>query len=158
MALNKVIDYFKEYNLDNRIIVLSDSSKTVKEAAKALNCEEKMIAKSLTFLIDDDPILIVLSGDMKIDNSKYKSYFNTKAKMISSELVQDLIGHEVGGVCPFACKNDVKIYLDNSLKRFDVVYPTAGSFNSAIKLTIEELEKYTSYIEWIDVSREIEHE
>jgi len=158
MALNKVIDYFKEYNLDNRIIVFSDSSKTVKEAAKALNCEEKMIAKSLTFLIDDDPILIVLSGDMKIDNSKYKSYFNTKAKMISSELVQDLIGHEVGGVCPFACKNDVKIYLDNSLKRFDVVYPAAGSFNSAIKLTIEELEKYTSYIEWIDVSREIEHE
>ena len=155
MALNKVIDYFKEYNLDNRIIVFSDSSKTVKEAAKALNCEEKMISKSLNFLIDDDPILIVLSGDMKIDNSKYKSYFNTKAKMISSELVQDLIGHEVGGVCPFACKNDVKIYLDNSLKRFDVVYPTAGSFNSAIKLTIEELEKYTSYIEWIDVSREI---
>lgn len=153
MSLNNVKNYFKKYNIDNCIIELTTSSATVKEAAVSLNTTESQIAKTLSFLVADKPILIVTAGDTKIDNSKFKSIFHEKAHMIPSNLVNDYIGHEIGGVCPFATKEDVTTYLDESLKRFPYVYPACGSSNSAIKLSIQELEKYTNYKEWIDVCK-----
>ena len=153
MSLNNVKEYFKKYNMEDKIIELSSSSATVKEAAEALGTEEALIAKTLSFIIEDRPILIVAAGDAKIDNSKYKGYFHTKAKMIPFEEVNNLIGHNPGGVCPFAIKENVTVYLDESLKRFEHIYPACGSGNSAIKLTIEELEKYSNYTNWIDVCK-----
>ena len=153
MSLNKVKEYFKKYNIDNRIIELPTSSATVKEAAESLNTEECRIAKTLSFIVDSKPILIVTAGDTKIDNTKYKSIFHTKAKMIPAEDVNSLIGHNIGGVCPFAINDNVTVYLDESLKRFETVYPACGSSNSAIELTIKELEKYSNYNCWIDVCK-----
>lgn len=153
MAIDKVKEYFKKYNIENRIIELSASSATVKEAAEALNTEECKIAKTLSFIINDNPILIVTAGDAKIDNSKYKETFHTKAKMIPADIVEKLIGHQIGGVCPFAINENVIVYLDESLKRFDYVYPACGSSNSAIKLSIAELEKYSNYNSWINVCK-----
>lgn len=153
MSLNKVKEYFKQYNIENKIIELEESSATVKEAAHALNTEEANIAKTLSFIVNDKPILIVAAGDAKIDNSKYKSQFKTKAHMIEKERVLDTIGHDIGGVCPFAINEGIKVYLDNSLKRFEFIYPACGSSNSAIKLTITELEKYSNYDSWIDVCK-----
>ena len=153
MSLQNVKKYLKKYKIDNRIIELETSSATVKEAAESLGAEECRIAKTLSFIIDDKPILIVAAGDAKIDNSKYKSQFHTKAKMIPSTEVNLLIGHNVGGVCPFAIKENVIVYLDESLKRFETVYPACGSSNSAIELTILELEKYSNYTSWIDVCK-----
>jgi prolyl-tRNA editing enzyme YbaK/EbsC (Cys-tRNA(Pro) deacylase) len=153
MSLDKVKKYFKEYKIDNRIIELSESTATVKEAAESLHTEECRIAKTLSFIVEDKPILIVTAGDAKIDNSKYKGFFSKKAKMIPFEEVNNLIGHDIGGVCPFAINNDVTVYLDESLKRFETVYPACGSSNSAIELTIKELEKYSNYNSWIDVCK-----
>lgn len=153
MSLIKVKEYFKQYNMDDQIIELNESSATVAEAAHALNCLECEIAKSLSFKLENDVIIIVTAGDAKIDNSKYKHEFNTKAKMLTFDEVENLTGHEVGGVCPFALKNNIKVYLDESLKRFKYVYPACGSKNSAIKLTINELEKYSNYEKWIDVCK-----
>lgn len=153
MSIDKVRNYFKEYNIENNIIELSTSTATVKEAAESLGTEECRIAKTLSFIVEDKPILIVVAGDAKIDNSKYKGHFHTKAKMIPYEEVNNLIGHNPGGVCPFAINEGVTVYLDDSLKRFDYVYPACGSCNSAIKLTIEELEKYSNYTTWIDVCK-----
>ena len=153
MAIEKVKTYFKEFNIDNRIMEFESSSATVSDAAKALNCDECHIAKSLTFKVLDNPIMIITSGDARIDNHKYKTYFNCKAKMLDSSEVELLIGHQVGGVCPFAINKNVIVYLDNSLKKYDYVFPACGSSNSAIKLTIEELEKYSNYKEWIDVTK-----
>lgn len=154
MAIEKVKEYFKQYNIDQRIIELSTSSATVKEAAESLNTEECRIAKTLSFLVEDKPILIVTSGDSKIDNQKYKSNFHTKAKMIPAEDVNVLIGHNIGGVCPFAINGNVTVYLDESLKRFETIFPACGSSNSAIELTINELEKYSNYDSWIDVCKQ----
>lgn len=153
MSIDKVRNYFKEYNIEKSIIELSTSTATVKEAAESLGTEECRIAKSLSFIVEDKPIIIVVAGDAKIDNSKYKGYFHSKAKMIPFEEVNNLIGHNPGGVCPFAINEGVTVYLDESLKRFDYVYPACGSSNSAIKLTIEELEKYSNYTTWIDVCK-----
>lgn len=153
MSLIKVKEYFKKYNMDKQIIELNESSATVAEAAHALHCLECEIAKSLSFKIDENVIIIVTAGDAKIDNSKYKQEFNTKAKMLTFEEVEPLTGHEVGGVCPFALNDNVKVYLDESLKRFKYVYPACGSHNSAIKLTLEELEKYSNFEKWIDVCK-----
>lgn len=153
MSLEKVKDYFKKYNIEERIIELPSSTATVKEAAESLKTEECRIAKTLSFIIEDKPILIVAPGDAKIDNSKYKAFFHTKAHMIPKEEVLALIGHNIGGVCPFAINPNVIVYLDESLKRFDFIYPACGSSNSAIKLTIEELEKYSNYTSWIDVCK-----
>jgi prolyl-tRNA editing enzyme YbaK/EbsC (Cys-tRNA(Pro) deacylase) len=153
MAIELVKEYFKKYNMESRIIELPTSSATVKEAAESLGTEEALIAKTLSFIVEDKPILIVAAGDAKIDNSKYKGYFHTKAKMIPYGDVNNLIGHNPGGVCPFAIKENVTVYLDESLKRFENVYPACGSSNSAIKLTIEELEKYSNYTTWIDVCK-----
>lgn len=153
MAIEQVKEYFKKYNMEDRIIELPTSSATVKEAAESLGTEEALIAKTLSFIVEDKPILIVAAGDAKIDNAKYKGFFHTKAKMIPFEDVNNLIGHNPGGVCPFAINEGVTVYLDESLKRFEHVYPACGSSNSAIKLTIEELEKYSNYTTWIDVCK-----
>ena len=153
MAINKVREYFKKYNIENKILEFDVSSATVELAAKALNCEPAHIAKSLSFDVNGDAILIITAGDVKIDNAKYRLEFRTKAKMLKFDEVESKIGHAVGGVCPFAINNNVKVYLDNSLKQFEYVYPACGSSNSAIKLTIPELEKYSNYIKWIDVTK-----
>ena len=155
MSLIKVKEYLKKYNMEDRIIEFDTSSATVSLAAKALNCKEEKIAKSLSFKTKDKVILIVVKGDSKIDNRKYKEEFKEKAHMLPFDEVESLIGHEVGGVCPFAVNPNVEVYLDNSLKKFDTVFPACGSYNSAIEVTIEELEKTTNFIKWIDVTKEI---
>ena len=154
MSLERAKDYLKKFDMDKNVMEFEVSSATVEEAAKAINCKEQEIAKTLSFVVDDKPILIVVAGDSKVDNGKYKAEFHTKAKMIPFDNVEELIGHVVGGVCPFGVKEDVTIYLDNSLKRFDVIYPACGSSNSAIKLTLDELEKITDYEKWVDVCKE----
>ncbi len=154
MSIEKVKEYFKSYNMENRIMEFTVSSATVELAAQALNCEPCRIAKSLSFLVGEEAILIVAAGDARIDNSKYKAYFKVKAKMMTPIEAETLIGHQVGGVCPFAINNGVKVYLDKSLQRFQTVFPACGSSNSAIELTIEELEKYSNYCEWVDVCKD----
>lgn len=153
MAIDKVRNYFKNFQMDDRILEFDVSSATVDLAAEALHCEGKRIAKTMSFLVNDQPILIVTAGDTKIDNAKYKHFFGAKAKMIPAEDVEKIIGHAIGGVCPFAVNGNVKIYLDESLKRFETVFPAAGSSNSAIELTIPELEKYSNFLQWIDVCK-----
>lgn len=153
MSIEKVKEYFKKFNIENKIKEFSVSSATVELAAKALGCDEARIAKTLSFKVDENPILIVTAGDVKIDNSKYKTIFHKKARMLQHEEVEPLVGHRVGGVCPFAVNDGVKIYLDNSLKRFETVFPACGSANSAVELTIDELEKYTKFDSWVDVCK-----
>ena len=153
MSIEKVKSYFEKYNMENRIREFEVSSATVELAAAALNCEPARIAKTLSFIIDGQAILIVTAGDGRIDNAKYKAQFGTKAKMLASDETINLIGHAVGGVCPFAVKEGVVVYLDESLKRFETVFPACGSSNSAIELTIEELEKYSNYSAWVDVCK-----
>lgn len=155
MSLLKAREYLTKYGLENKIMEFTVSSATVKEAAEAIKCEEGEIAKTLSFIVNDCAILIVVSGDQKIDNSKFKGEFHTKAKMIPFEAVERMVGHEVGGVCPFGINDNVVVYLDNSLKRFPVIYPACGSCNSAIGLTIEELERASNYEKWVDVCKEI---
>jgi prolyl-tRNA editing enzyme YbaK/EbsC (Cys-tRNA(Pro) deacylase) len=151
--LEKAKLHLKKYDMDVRIVEFDTSSATVAEAAIAANCSEGEIAKTLSFIVDSKPILIVVAGDCKIDNFKYKKEFNAKAKMISYESVEGLIGHQVGGVCPFGINDGVAVYLDESLKRFKMVYPACGSSNSAIKLTIPELEETSCYSKWVDVCK-----
>lgn len=153
MSIIKVKEYFQTQGIANRIQEFEISSATVSLAAKALNCEEQRIAKTLSFHVGDDVILVVAAGDAKIDNAKYKAQFGTKAKMLSFEEVEPLIGHAVGGVCPFAVNDGIKTYLDVSLKRFTTVFPACGSSNSAIELTPDELEQYSNSIDWIDVCK-----
>lgn len=153
MAIEKVREYFRIYGMEERIQEFEVSSATVELAAKAVHCEPCRIAKTLSFLVNGQAILIVAAGDTKIDNPKYKAQFGTKAKMLTPEEVQTLVGHAVGGVCPFAAKEGVAVYLDESLKRFETVFPACGSSNSAIELTIEELERYSAYTAWIDVCK-----
>lgn len=153
MSLERVKEYFKPIGLENKILVLSDSSATVEEAAAALGCEPKEIAKTLSLYLEDNPILIVTAGDAKIDNKKYRDTFHQKARMIPAAEVKDAVGHAPGGVCPFAIPENVKVYLDVSLKRFEYVYPACGNGHSAIKLTIPELETYSHFTDWIDVCK-----
>lgn len=154
MAIERVKEYFKKHGIDNRVQEFDVSSKTVALAAEALHCDPCRIAKTLSFMVAENPILIVVAGDAKIDNPKYKAHFKAKAKMLTLEETENLIGHAVGGVCPFAINEGVKVYLDESLKRFKTVFPACGSGNSAIEITIEELEKYSGYDEWIDVCKD----
>ena len=154
MAIEKVKEYFKKFNKEKDVIELKESSATVHDAAIALGCDEAHIAKTMSYIVNEKPILIVLAGDIFVDNSKFKQQFFCKAKMIPIDLLDELVGHKAGGVCPFAIKDGVLVYLDESLKRFEYVYPACGSSNSAIKLTIEELEKYSNYKEWIDVGKQ----
>ncbi|MGG0795788.1 YbaK/EbsC family protein [Brevibacillus laterosporus] len=153
MSLERVKLYFTQYGMEDRIIEVPKSSATVELAAQALHCEPQRIAKTLSFTLESRVILIVAAGDGKIDNQKYKSQFGEKAKMLDPSEVETLIGHAVGGVCPFAVNRGVEVYLDQSLKRFTTVFPACGSANSAIELTIEELEEYSQYIQWIDVCK-----
>jgi prolyl-tRNA editing enzyme YbaK/EbsC (Cys-tRNA(Pro) deacylase) len=153
MSVEKVKEYFKEYGIEDRIQEFEVSSATVDLAAKALNTEPQRIAKSLAFKVDDKPILIIAAGDTRIDNPSYKKKFSTKPKMLSPDECQDMIGHAVGGICPFAINEGVEVYLDESLKRFETIFPAAGSANSAIELTIPELEKYSNYKEWVDLCK-----
>ncbi len=154
MSIENVKLFFKKYGMESRIQEFSVSSATVALAAEALHCEPCRIAKTLSFKVNNSPILIVTAGDAKIDNAKYKAQFGAKAKMLSPDEVSALIGHSIGGVCPFAVKDDVTVYLDQSLKRFQTVFPACGSSNSAIELTVEELETYSGFSEWIDVCKE----
>lgn len=154
MSLEIAKNYLKKYHLEGRIMEFTTSSATVEEAAKALNCTEGEIAKTLSFLVEEKPILIVVSGDKKIDNSKYKGEFHKKAKMIPFDQVEGFIGHKVGGVCPFGIKDNVDVYLDESLKKYETIYPACGSSNSAVKLSIPELEQASNYKKWIDVCKE----
>jgi len=153
MSIERVKNYFEKYDMHNKIIEFDVSSATVELASLALNCEPKRIAKTLSFMLNGKAILIVTAGDSKIDNAKYRSIFRTKAKMLTAEEVEQLIGHAVGGVCPFAVNEGVVVYLDESLKRFETVFPACGSDNSAIELTISELEEYSNYHGWIDVCK-----
>lgn len=153
MAIERVKEYFKQYDMEERIIELTESSATVELAAQALGCEPARIAKSLSFMVNDGPILIISAGDVKVDNAKYKARFGTKAKMLTADEVETLIGHAVGGVCPFGINEGATVYLDESLKRFTTVFPACGSGNSAIELTIPEMEKYSGYKEWVDICK-----
>lgn len=153
MSFLKAKENLQKYGLENKIMEFTVSSATVKEAAKAIGCKEEEIAKTLSFIVSDHPILIVVAGDSKIDNSKFKREFHTKAKMIPFDQVENLIGHAVGGVCPFGVNEGVTVYLDDSLKRFEVIYPACGSANSAVKLTLDELEKASNYQKWVDVCK-----
>lgn len=153
MAIERVKEYFKQHGMEERIIELRESSATVELAAQALGCEPARIAKSLSFMVNDGPILIISAGDVKVDNARYKSRFGTKAKMLTADEVETLIGHAVGGVCPFGINDGVAVYLDESLKRFTTVFPACGSGNSAIELTIPEMEKYSGYKEWVDICK-----
>lgn len=153
MSIEKVKSYFAEYGMEERILEFPVSSATVELAAQALNCEPKRIAKTLSFRVGEQAILVVAAGDARVDNAKYKNRFGVKAKMLSHEEAAEMIGHAVGGVCPFAVKEGVAVYLDESLKRFPTVFPAAGSSNSAIELTIAELENYSRFTDWVDVCK-----
>lgn len=156
MAFEKAKKHLEAFGLADRIIVPEHSSATVVEAAEAIGCEPAMIAKTLSFLQEDRPVLILVDGVSRIDNRKYKEHFGCKARMIPAEQVEPLIGHEIGGVCPFGVNAGVTVYLDESLRRHETVYPAAGSDHSGVRLTIAELEQCSGYKEWIDVCREPE--
>ena len=154
MSIEKVKAYFAQFGMEGRVLEFPVSSATVELAAQALHCEPCRIAKTLSFAVGDTPVLIVAAGDARIDNHKYKARFATKAKMLTPEQAARRIGHAVGGVCPFAVQPGVEVYLDVSLKRFDTVFPACGSSNSAIELTIPELEQYSGYKDWVDVCKD----
>ena len=153
MSIERVKAYFRQYGMEDKILEFDVSSATVELAAQALHCEPKRIAKTLSFKVGDGAILVVAAGDAKVNNGKYKAQFGTKAKMLSPDEVEEMVGHAVGGVCPFGINEGVKVYLDESLKRFETVFPACGSSNSAIELTIEELERYSGFASWIDVCK-----
>ena len=153
MSIEKVRSYLTRYGLDSRILEFETSSATVELAAAAAGCEPARIAKSLSYLVDGKAILVVAAGDAKVDNGKYKAQFGTKAKMLSPDQVVEMVGHAVGGVCPFGINEGVAVYLDSSLRRFETVFPACGSSNSAIELTIPELEEASRCIQWVDVCK-----
>lgn len=154
MSIQKVREYFRPLGIEDRIREFEVSSATVELAAIAVGVEGARIAKSLSFKVDENPIIVVVAGDAKVDNSRYKAQFHTKAKMLTHEEAHILIGHDVGGVCPFALPENVKVYLDESLKRFETVFPAAGSDNSAVEMTLPDLERYSSnFQQWVDVCK-----
>lgn len=151
MALELAKKYLEDRGYGDRVMTFEVSSATVELAAQAVGTEPARIAKSLTFLVDKHPVMILCAGDAKVNNPKYKACFHTKAKMLSPQQVHDMIGHDIGGVCPFGINESVDVYLDESLKRFDIVYPACGSSSSAVRLSIPELEEVSGYKSWIDV-------
>ncbi len=153
MSIENGREHLKKYGADHRVMEFEVSSATVELAAKALNTEGKRIAKTLSFLLGDSAILVVAAGDAKVDNKKFKQTFSYKAKMLTFEQVEEMIGHSVGGVCPFGINEGVRVYLDESLKRFETVFPAVGSSNSAIELNMEELEKFSECDGWVDVCK-----
>ena len=153
MSIEKVKAFFRGYGMEDRVLEFRESSATVELAALAVGCEPARIAKTLSFELADGPILVVTAGDMRIAGPKFKAEFHGKPKMLAADKVEAAIGHAVGGVCPFAVLEGVKVYLDVSLKRFDTIFPACGSGNSAIELTTEELEKYSGAAGWVDVCK-----
>lgn len=155
MSLKRAKEYLNEFGFEDRVMEFPISSKTVKEAAIAIGCMEEEIGKTLSFLVGDKPILIVVAGTSKIDNHKYKEEFSVKAKMVPVEMLSEIIGHEAGGVCPFGINDGVEVYLDKSLKRLENVYPACGSSNSGVKLTVDELERISNIKGWVDVCKDM---
>ena len=154
MSIEKVRAYFRQWpGMEEKILEFPVSSATVAEAAKAVGTEERRIAKTLSFMLDDGPILVVAAGDAKVDNKKYKSTFHKKASLLKVDELTELVGHPVGGVCPFGINEGVRVYLDQSLRRLPSDFPACGSANSAIELTIPELEIYSRFEEWVDVCK-----
>jgi len=153
MSIEKVKAYFAAFGMEDRILEFPVSSATVELAAQALNCEGCRIVKTLSFHVNGKAILICAAGDAKVDNAKYKARFGVKAKMLSHEEAATMIGYAVGGVCPFGVNAGVKVYLDDSLRRFDKVYPAAGTAASAVELTVEELERASCALSWVDVTK-----
>ena len=156
MSIERARAHLRKYNLEERIQEFEVSSATVELAAKALNIEGARIAKTLSYLVDGSAVLVVAAGDIRVDNRKFKDTFHTKAKMLTPDQASEMIGHAVGGVCPFGVNKGVKVYLDESLKRFETVYPAAGSSNSAVELSIPELEQASECTGWVDVAKEVE--
>ena len=154
MSIEKVRAYFKDFGIEERILEFDVSSATVELAAVAVGVEGARIAKSMSFKVDDQAIIIVMAGDAKVDNARYKKHFHTKAKMLTFEEAHEMVGHDPGGVCSCALPEGVKTYLDVSLQRFETVFPAAGSSNSAIEMTCADMEKYSSnFVEWVDVCK-----
>lgn len=153
MSMEQAREHIRQCGLEERIQVFDVSSATVELAAAAVGCEPAHIAKTLSFKVDDQPVLIVTAGDAKVDNAKYKARFHTKAKMLTPDEVTGMVGHSVGGVCPFGIHEGIRVFLDESMKRFEIVYPACGSANSAIKLTIPELERCSGFEAWVDVCK-----
>ena len=153
MSLERATAHLAQFGLEDRVQLFQVSSATVELAAQAVGCEPAHIAKTLSFKVNDAPVLIVAAGDAKIDNSKFKGQFHTKAVMLPFDEVEPLVGHGVGGVCPFGVNENVTVYLDVSLKRFEIIYPAAGTAASAVKLTLEELERASGSLGWIDVCK-----
>lgn len=156
MAFEKARNHLEKYGLADRIIITEHSSATVAEAALAIGCEEAMIAKTLSFLQGDTPVLILADGLARIDNRKYKDRFGCKAKMIPADRVGPLTGHEIGGVCPFGVNAGVSVYLDESLKKHETIYPAVGTDHSGVRLTIPELERCSGFLDWVDVCKQPE--
>lgn len=154
MSIERVKAYFREKGMEDQVMEFEVSSATVELAAQALGCEPCRIAKTLSFRVNDGCVLIVAAGDARIDNPKFKARFQTKAKMLSHEEAETEIGHAVGGVCPFAVNEGVQVYLDESLKRFETVFPACGSSNSAIELDMEQLERFSGAAAWVDVCKD----
>ena len=153
MSIEIVRDYLKQFQADDRILEFETSSATVELAAQAVGCIPARIAKTLSFYTEDGCMLIVAAGDAKIDNSKFKHFFGYKAKMLNAEDVATMTNHAIGGVCPFGVPENVAVYLDKSMQRFDTIFPACGSSNSAIEFTCDELFKYSNSLEWIDVAK-----
>lgn len=156
MSIERARAHLAKFNLQNRIQEFDVSSATVELAAKALKTESARIAKTLSYLVNGSAILLVAAGDIRVDNRKFKDCFHTKAKMLTPDQAAEMVGHAVGGVCPFGVNEGVKVYLDESLKRFETVFPAVGSSNSAIELTIAELEAASGCVGWVDVAKEAE--
>ena len=154
MAIEKVREYFAQWGLQDQILEFDVSSATVELAAQALHCEGCRIAKTLSFLVGEESILVVAAGDARVDNHKFKTTFGVKAKMIPADEVEQRVGHAIGGVSPFGVNAGVRVFLDESLRRFETVYPACGSSNSAIRLSIPELEKYAAAERWVDVCKD----
>ncbi|MBQ1511730.1 MAG: YbaK/EbsC family protein [Selenomonadaceae bacterium] len=153
MSIENVKAYFRAHGMEGRILEFEESSATVDLAAQAVGCEPARIAKTLSFSVEGRPVLVVTAGDMRIAGPKFKAVFHEKPRMLAADEVEEKIGHGVGGVCPFAVKEGVKVYLDVSMKRFATIFPACGSGNSAIELSPEELEKYSGALEWVDVCK-----
>ena len=154
MSIIKAKEYLKSVGYEDRVIEFAESTATVAEAAEAVGVEPAMIAKTMSFLVGDKAILILAEGTARVDNRKYKDTFHMKAKMIPADAVEEVIGHAPGGVCPFGINDGVEVYLDESLKKFTIVYPAAGNDHSAVKLTIPELEQIAGAKGWVDVCKE----
>ena len=153
MSAQSAREYLKEQGFEDRLIVRSDSTATVETAAAAIGVTPGEIAKSLSFIVEGSPVMIIAEGTARIDNRKFKDEFHEKARMIAFEEVEEMIGHAPGGVCPFGIKSEVKIYLDESLRKYEYVYPAAGDAHSAVKLSINELESAVDFEKWIDVAK-----